>query len=73
MWQTTESTSDFQPNLFLPGQSWSTGEFSDLFFLGLLGLEVGDQEVRSQGEDKVTDRVEALGQRRAAESDPPQH
>lgn len=29
-----------------------------------------DHKVRSQGEDKVTDRVEALGQSRAAEPKP---
>lgn len=70
-----KSSTDFQPNLFLPRQGLSTGKFSRarIVFLGSSGAGKGDRGARSQGEDKVTDGVKALGQHRAAEPDPPHH
>lgn len=43
---------------------------SRVVFLGSIGVGEKDQGVRSQGEDKVTDWVKALGQHCLAESDP---
>lgn len=57
---------------FCPDRSWSAGRVSStrIVFLGLFGVGKEDHRVRSQGEDKVTDWAEALGQHRAAKSNP---
>ena len=55
---------------FGPDRRLSRGRVSSTWVVFLESFGVGEKDhgVRSQGEDKVTDGAEALGQRQAAES-----
>lgn len=57
---------------FSPDRGLSEGRVLSTWVVFLESFGVGgkDHGVKSQGEDKVTDLAEALGQRRAAESNP---